>query len=93
MDTKTITKRIQPCSCGCGGRDPWHAQTFERVIKDIAPETGTCRVTAYSEPVTYRSVGRAKFPWSEDLVKVVEVTIEVNGRVYNMGWFIAREVE
>jgi hypothetical protein len=86
-----ITNRIKPCACGCTGRDPWHAPSFERVVENVTEESGTCLVTAYSEPQTYRQVGWAKFPWSNDPVKVVRVVLAGNGREHNLGWHIARE--
>lgn len=27
--------RSKPCTCGCQGRDPWHQQSYRRVVRDV----------------------------------------------------------
>lgn len=87
----TITRRIDPCSCGCQGKDPQHARKFDRVVSNVTDETGTCRVTAYREPVMYRRTGTAKFPWTDEAVKVVEVMREFGDKKLPLGWFICAD--
>ena len=73
----TITKRFDPCTCGCQGSDSWHARTFKRVVRDVqevpagAPlETvtafGHCEYTVLRE-------GVARFPFGER--RVIEVQV------------------
>jgi hypothetical protein len=33
--TETILNRVNPCNCGCGGKDSQHAKTFKRVVSDV----------------------------------------------------------
>ena len=32
--TERVLMRISPCGCGCRGTDPWHAKSFDRVIRN-----------------------------------------------------------
>lgn len=33
--TQKVTQRLQKCTCGCQGQDPWHTLFAKRVVKDI----------------------------------------------------------
>lgn len=35
-----ITMRLRPCRCGCKGRDPLHARTLRRTVRDICKVYG-----------------------------------------------------
>lgn len=89
MPTTTITRRIDPCACGCAGRDPWHAREFTREIVNVTPATGTAKTIAYRHPVAIRAKGAARLPWGEgEMVRVVEV--DRDG--HSLGWFATGEV-
>lgn len=62
-----IIKRIDPCNCGCKGSDSWHARSFERVIRVVQEESGTCR-TAYGSATAFERTGVARFPWGRSRV-------------------------
>lgn len=76
----TILARTQPCTCGCKGRDPWHARTFDREVRGVCDATGEA---ADGSPI-YRT-GVARFPWGTE-------TVEEVGRVgfTSRWWRIAR---
>jgi hypothetical protein len=90
--TVTITRRIDPCGCGCKGADPWHRKEFERVLHDEREESGRCQVKAYgyaSDPAEYDRVAFVSAPWSEERVKVVRLIVRVEGKSYVLGWYFA----
>lgn len=80
-----IIKRLKPCGCGCGGRDPWHRQTYKRVIQNIRNERGRTRTTAMRS-VEYGRIGQAQFPWG------VETVVEIVLYGKPICWQIAKEV-
>lgn len=85
----TITRRIDPCTCGCQGADSWHAREFMRVLSDVQPASGLVQVQAYREPVEVSRQATARLPWGEGRpVRVVEVVS--HGHV--IGWFSTSEV-
>lgn len=87
--TAMITRRLDPCGCGCGGDDPWHAREFSRVLHEVKEEEGRIKVHAYSAPVAYRRTALARLPWGEGkMVKVVEVVFAG----VPAGWFTTAEV-
>ena len=80
-----ITKRINPCTCGCLGADSWHKREFVRTVRHITPEAGTASCQDIGR-VAFDASGRARFPFGErDVIRVVDV----NG--YRLGWFLADE--
>lgn len=82
-----IVSRVEPCRCGCQGRDPWHARTFTRELHDVTEvEPIEVKVRAYREPLLARRVAWAHFPWGDE--EVAEVFIEAAGRRSVLGWFI-----
>ena len=85
----TITRRIDPCNCGCQGRDSWHAREFKRTITDVQDERGNCLTHAYMNArVSYRRTGLARLPWGEGKpVRVVEVVSTCDGKEFTLGWF------
>lgn len=78
-----ITNRYEPCGCGCGGKDSWHAAHFARVVRNITyfdhieerktKAAGTCRAIAR---------GVVKLPQGE-----AEVVFVVTDENYPLGWF------
>lgn len=94
MGPVTITRRIDPCGCGCQGGDPWHQREFTRTLHDVRQEAGSCVVHAYgAQVVAYRATAWARLPWGEGkLVRVVEVVLEAGGRQASLGWFSTRDV-
>lgn len=93
MSTKvTITKRIDPCNCGCHGSDPWHQKSYERVIRDVVETTGavaTCMGTS-----TFDKRATVRVPWSDEPVEVVHVVHVVGtstfDKTYSFGWFFPK---
>lgn len=68
-NTVTIMSRSEPCKCGCQGSDPWHARSFKRVVRDIAPANMAPNTTRYTWGVMEcLRVGKATFPWGEETV-------------------------
>lgn len=85
----TITRRIDPCGCGCQGSDPWHAREFKREIVNVKRATGKAKTIAYSHPVEIIAEGAARLPWGEGrMVRVVEVAFL--GR--SAGWFATSDL-
>ncbi len=90
MATTRITRRVDPCDCGCQGKDPWHAKTFDRVITDIRDERG--RATSYEGVgLDYDKVGTVSAPWSDEPVVVVRQIFEWdNKKTSVIGWTFAK---
>ena len=61
-----ITKRIAPCTCGCGGQDPWHQKQYTRVLWHVQVAAGTLQTTA--GPKTYTKTAYVQLPWGRTLV-------------------------
>lgn len=61
-----ITNRVDPCRCGCGGQDPWHARSFDRVVHDIVDIH--VEDTFGNTTKTLIKKGTAQFPWGRDAV-------------------------
>jgi len=75
-----ITNRTKPCNCGCKGRDPWHATSYQRVITldDGSEISGTAHLPFSSDPVAVERVtveGRNGYAFSWWRVKVGETTL------------------
>lgn len=84
-----ITRRFDPCGCGCQGDDPWHARSFVRTLTSVREESGSRVVHAYSEPVRYGRIAEAQLPWGEGKrVIVVEVLLGTTP----IGWFSTRDL-
>jgi hypothetical protein len=49
-----VIYRLNPCGCGCNGRDPWHRQTYRRQLTMLSADTATCRLPMSSQPVIVR---------------------------------------
>ncbi len=55
LSNQNIINRLEPCLCGCKGKDPWHARNFKRTV------------TVDLDDLT---VGFARFPWGiEEVVR------------------------
>jgi hypothetical protein len=94
MDSVKIHVRQDRCNCGCEGRDPWHAKTFQRRLHDVTPETGVARFSA-SEVAggvecPYDQRATVRLPWSEDPVAVVHRVFVYGDRVISLGWWVPR---
>ena len=81
MTTERIVNRVMPCRCGCKGRDPGHARTFDRVVRDVVPVVCWTRIADFQEPVEVDAAGWAQLPWGRHRVV----------RVPRRGWYVARE--
>lgn len=95
--TTKITRRLadSPCGCGCQGSDPWHQQTYDRVITNVRDEGGRRVVHAYGygHQVEYIRTGTARLPWGEGKqVVVVEVVIRAGEKAHSLGWFSTAEI-
>lgn len=62
-----ITKRMKPCNCGCKGRDPWHKESYRRVLRNKLPSAGDVR-TAWEDQTPIQAEAVASFPWGETRV-------------------------
>ena len=67
MKTQIINK-LETCNCGCGGHDPWHRQTYQRVVNQTSETTGTVRLPFSSRPVAVRCIYGA---WVVDRESIV----------------------
>jgi hypothetical protein len=80
-----VIKRLNPCNCGCRGRDPWHKAVYTRTVRNIRRTKGQALTTAMgpNNPVEFDLVGTARFPWGTEMV----VRLRLYG--HPMGWNIA----
>lgn len=83
-----IAKRLEPCTCGCRGSDPWHRRDYDRTVRGIVREEGTAASCYASSrnPYPYDARGVARFPFGER-----EVVRVVHPDGYVLGWAIADE--
>ncbi len=51
VDKQEIINRVGQCNCGCGGKDPWHRQTYRRIVTYTGDTTGTVRMPYSTKPV------------------------------------------
>ena len=89
----TITKRLDPCTCGCKGSDPWHLKSYKRVLYDDREEMGQCFVPAIGGEQKHDRVATVAVPWSDERVKVVRLvvpSVTTQGKWVSLGWFFAR---
>lgn len=89
MDPVKIHVRADRCNCGCEGRDPWHAKSFTRRLRDVTPETGVARFSSGVE-APYDQRATVRLPWSEDPVTVVHRVFVDGDRVFSIGWWVPR---
>lgn len=84
MNADTVIARIEPCTCGCKGSDPWHRSNFRRVLRNVEelPAGSSARIRAYGDarPVSKRA--RVSLPWGT----ATAVLVVVAGR--NFAWFV-----
>ena len=88
----TITKRLDPCNCGCQGSDSWHQKTYQRVLYEDREELGQCVVPAIGGVQAHDRVALVSVPWSEERVKVVRLVVPSSttpGKLVSLGWFFA----
>ena len=82
-----IIARHKPCTCGCRGQDPWHARTFDRVIRDVKD--------LFVEPIVdgniireiYRE-GVVTLPWGDE--RVVECGVGLVDSTNRTKWWEIR---
>lgn len=67
MTTNTIRVRSTTCKCGCHGRDPWHRQSYKRVVRQVVQVEATTNTTDIARQVVVAR-GVASFPWGEESV-------------------------
>ena len=46
-----ILNKLQTCTCGCRGKDPWHRTTYYRVVAKVSDVEGTVRLPMSKRPV------------------------------------------
>jgi len=91
MSTKTtITKRIEPCNCGCQGADPWHQKSYDRVLRNVVEASGTVRTVIGEQ--TFSKTAEVRVPWSEEPVTVYHLTktFAEDGKTYSYGWYFSK---
>ena len=64
----SITARLAPCRCGCGGRDSWHAKQFIRTVREIIEIEPTSAKAKSGYAITIDARGIATFPWGASAV-------------------------
>lgn len=57
-----ISQRVSPCTCGCEGKDPWHAKNIKRVVKEIEVFQSPHNARRNEYTVNICAVGRYKHP-------------------------------
>ena len=67
--TTTITKRNDPCNCGCQGKDPWHQARYRRVLHEVQDKVGTAMTTVGTRVYTRTAV--VQLPWGRTAVVYV----------------------
>ena len=77
-----IIARINPCSCGCKGRDTWHRGTYRRTLRNVRPAEGRVQLLGRCGLIDIDAEAMARFPWGSSRV-VREAKCG--------GWFIDRE--
>ena len=87
--TVGITNRLSPCTCGCRGRDSWHAAHFSRVVRnvEIFGEVREESTKPYGRALAIAS-GTVKLPRGETRVVFVVAEHEKFGW-YRLGWTVA----
>ena len=88
---KRIRARIDPCKCGCAGRDPWHAASFQRVVRKVIEVDPTPAVTRWGVRSTIVARGTARFPWGADAVGLLAVKCST-GRWVTYGWALLEDM-
>lgn len=63
-----IINRLGPCRCGCQGQDPWHKETYWRVVTVTGEGEGTVRMPYSTQPVR---VTLDKYYWYVDRDSIV----------------------
>lgn len=63
-----IINRLGPCRCGCQGQDPWHKETYWRVVTVTGDGEGTVRMPYSTQPVR---VTLDKYFWNVDRNSIV----------------------
>jgi len=87
-----ISYRVDPCKCGCSGRDSWHAQDFTRTVRGIRFVDGGPRLERVQAGFNVMIVaeGWAKMPWSK--AQRVVFAASINARAGSWlpgGWYVA----
>ena len=85
-NTEVITKRLDPCGCGCLGQDSWHRATYRRVVRDIVVQDGTTDLF-YAKDYPFDATGVAKFPWGTSRVVRTYIIAHDGGRIC-LGWAV-----
>ena len=76
-----VTNRLSKCYCGCQGQDPWHKQSYRRVVRSISK-------TANGEQ------GFVSMPYSNTPVRVTRTSYgisETTGREIFDNWTVDRD--
>jgi len=80
--TVKLTNRMSPCRCGCNGTDPWHQATYERVLRNVQPATGTVMVKGHPASWDIRGTAEVKLPWGIARAVLVQVL------GHDLGWYV-----
>jgi len=78
-----ITQRVDPCTCGCKGRDSWHAATLLRTVRYMTTGLDMRVVTHTFGEVTISAHGYFRHPCGEEKPCGMMV---VQGR--EIGWIV-----
>ena len=85
-----IIRRLDPCKCGCQGKDSWHRRSYTRTLLDKRAEDGRCHVPAMGGEYAYDQVATVEVPWSSAPVRVVQIvhpSARTAGKLIPLGWF------
>lgn len=93
-----IWNRTEPCRCGCMGRDPHHAKTFQRILKNVerfyGPGYATAQLTTdngrwstVSAVATVNLHGKDRLVYERILLKADHPEIVKDARYgWELGW-------
>lgn len=69
MTAVKIYKRLDPCRCGCQGSDPWHRESYKRVVSAVRDLAAPVRVVIdRGRSVLAVAEGCAQLPWGRTRV-------------------------
>lgn len=82
--------RSDPCRCGCGGRDPWHARFFRRVVTNFSMLQKEAFITTKDgRRVPVIAIGEARLPMCKKPVRVgLRISGGTGGIYVTVGWYV-----
>mgnify|MGYP003333543250 FL=1 len=83
VGTVKVTMRHDQCRCGCNGRDPWHARTLTRKVRDVVVADFDA---LQRERFVLVATGNISHPSGESVPVKCEAYINDRGTICVTGW-------